>query len=271
MDKWVMLMVLTWCWVAERSSAGSCAAAKLCCQGRDSGCVIQKASPNAIIESPRDKPCYCDHACLRLGDCCPDFNQTCTVLDCSASEWTGWTECDNKCGPGQQTRSRAVLRPERNGGKPCSELSQSVGCQNYDACRRRARHFQVQETSLPSDGGTEEASFDSNFVPQVAEGYCAVFTILKVSKGCRRRLQSFREGSQVCVWCRKEGSPRQPRSCPADSEGAALSLAGVGRWELLNSPHDRHCHGKWLAEPRSLVRDNCHDGFCRGKALLSFL
>ena len=58
-------------------SAGSCRKAKLCCQGRDSGCVIQKASPNAIIESPQDKPCYCDHACLRLADCCDDFNDTC--------------------------------------------------------------------------------------------------------------------------------------------------------------------------------------------------
>lgn len=57
--------------------AGSCSSAKLCCQGRDSGCVIQKESPNAIIESPRDKPCYCDHACLKLADCCDDFKETC--------------------------------------------------------------------------------------------------------------------------------------------------------------------------------------------------
>ena len=68
----------------EPSAAGSCRAAKLCCQGRDSGCVIQKASPNAIIESPRDKPCYCDHACLKLGDCCHDFNETCGGMHATA-------------------------------------------------------------------------------------------------------------------------------------------------------------------------------------------
>lgn len=64
-------------WTVDFTAAGSCRAAKLCCQGRDSGCVIQKASPNAIIESPRDTPCYCDHACLKLNDCCDDFKESC--------------------------------------------------------------------------------------------------------------------------------------------------------------------------------------------------
>ncbi|KAK0156792.1 hypothetical protein PV327_011620, partial [Microctonus hyperodae] len=64
--------------LVDLSVGGSCKMAKLCCQGRDSGCVIQKASPNAIIESPKDKPCYCDHACLKLNDCCDDFRETCS-------------------------------------------------------------------------------------------------------------------------------------------------------------------------------------------------
>lgn len=57
--------------------AGSCREAKLCCPGRDSSCVVQKAPLNAIIEDLTDKPCYCDHACLKLGDCCPDFKDAC--------------------------------------------------------------------------------------------------------------------------------------------------------------------------------------------------
>lgn len=56
---------------------GSCKEAKLCCPGRDSSCVVQKAPLNAIIEDLNDKPCYCDHACLKLGDCCDDFKQAC--------------------------------------------------------------------------------------------------------------------------------------------------------------------------------------------------
>lgn len=58
--------------------ARSCREASLCCNGRDSSCVVQKAPINTIIEDPiNDKPCYCDHACLKLGDCCTDFKQFC--------------------------------------------------------------------------------------------------------------------------------------------------------------------------------------------------
>ncbi|EEB12933.1 conserved hypothetical protein [Pediculus humanus corporis] len=56
---------------------GSCREANLCCPGRDSSCVVQKAPINAIIEDLSDKPCYCDHACLKLGDCCSDFKVAC--------------------------------------------------------------------------------------------------------------------------------------------------------------------------------------------------
>lgn len=63
--------------VVQIVQAGSCKEAKLCCPGRDSACVVQKMSPNAIIEGPQDKPCYCDHACMKLGDCCTDFKDTC--------------------------------------------------------------------------------------------------------------------------------------------------------------------------------------------------
>jgi hypothetical protein len=58
-------------------SGGSCRESKLCCPGRDSSCVVQKAPINAIIEDLSDKPCYCDHACLKLGDCCSDFKDAC--------------------------------------------------------------------------------------------------------------------------------------------------------------------------------------------------
>ncbi|KAK3921081.1 Somatomedin-B and thrombospondin type-1 domain-containing protein [Frankliniella fusca] len=59
------------------AQAGSCRESKLCCPGRDSSCVVQKAPINAIIEDLSDKPCYCDHACLKLGDCCSDFKDAC--------------------------------------------------------------------------------------------------------------------------------------------------------------------------------------------------
>lgn len=63
--------------LAGHCGANYCRDANLCCPGRDSACVVQKAHQNAIIEDLTDKPCYCDHACLKLGDCCPDFRETC--------------------------------------------------------------------------------------------------------------------------------------------------------------------------------------------------
>lgn len=63
-------------WVGS-ADAGSCRESNLCCPGRDSSCVVQKTVINAIQEDLSDKPCYCDHACLKLGDCCSDFKDAC--------------------------------------------------------------------------------------------------------------------------------------------------------------------------------------------------
>ena len=50
---------------------------------------MQKTPINAIIEDPNDEPCYCDHGCLDVGDCCPDFKDYCggksTLYDLFAS------------------------------------------------------------------------------------------------------------------------------------------------------------------------------------------
>lgn len=58
-------------------STGSCKKSGMCCPGRDSSCVVQQAKPNEIIEDLDDIPCYCDHACLNIGDCCTDFKAAC--------------------------------------------------------------------------------------------------------------------------------------------------------------------------------------------------
>lgn len=76
MKFFVVVLALSLNWGCQ-VFAGSCREAKLCCPGRDSSCVVQKAPINAIIEDLSDKPCYCDHACLKLGDCCTDFKEAC--------------------------------------------------------------------------------------------------------------------------------------------------------------------------------------------------
>ena len=62
--------------IVQSSSAekGSCRAAKKCCDGKDSDCLVE----NSLIENNNYvEPCYCDHGCLDVGDCCPDFKDYC--------------------------------------------------------------------------------------------------------------------------------------------------------------------------------------------------
>lgn len=71
---WCLILVSI---LIQKAEAGSCRESALCCNGRDSSCVVQKTPINAIVEDVNEKPCYCDHACLKLGDCCEDFKSHC--------------------------------------------------------------------------------------------------------------------------------------------------------------------------------------------------
>lgn len=74
----LLLLTCTALWTTSPGScAGSCRKAAMCCRGRDSSCVVQKAPINSVIEDLSDQPCYCDHACMKVGDCCHDFKQHC--------------------------------------------------------------------------------------------------------------------------------------------------------------------------------------------------
>ena len=61
-------------------TANLCSSAGLCCRHRDSGCVVQHVFPNKSIDTS-ELPCYCDQACLRLDDCCPDYREFCSGRD----------------------------------------------------------------------------------------------------------------------------------------------------------------------------------------------
>ena len=75
-------------------SRGSCRAARKCCDGKDPNCVVQSgnknaASLNSILQNEDNEegfsdidlddimPCYCDHGCMSVGDCCSDFKDYC--------------------------------------------------------------------------------------------------------------------------------------------------------------------------------------------------
>ncbi|XP_025602958.2 somatomedin-B and thrombospondin type-1 domain-containing protein-like [Athalia rosae] len=242
--------------------AGSCKEAKLCCSGRDSACVVQKTSPNAIIEGPQDKPCYCDHACLKLGDCCNDFKDSCGVVDCAVSEWSQWSVCDSKCGPGSQTRSRIIVNADKNGGKHCPQLEESRGCQSSDDCHRRNYSAALKEVALllPKNlDGLPERSDENT----VSESYCVVFKVIRATKACCKdpSLAKLNAGSQVCVRCQARALRRVlDWRCQGDGESDG------DRWSILSSAH---CHGKWIRTLKTGPK--CDAAECQPQALFLFV
>ncbi|KAK7871272.1 hypothetical protein R5R35_007556 [Gryllus longicercus] len=244
--------LLTAAALVRPAAGGSCREAKLCCPGRDSSCVVQKAPINAIIEDLSDKPCYCDHACLKLGDCCPDFKDACGVVDCAVSPWGAWSACDADCGAGMMTRSRAVERQPENGGRHCPSLVQKRGCQGT-RCPHSAKSA-VKETAmlLPARLSASRRANQTNDIrrnlrlrypkdPAQHHEYCVQFEVLKASKACRKETAyaSLREGERVCVRCETQALRKAlGYRCPGHGVEDRAT-----RWTALAAPH---CHGKWI-------------------------
>ncbi|XP_067015657.2 somatomedin-B and thrombospondin type-1 domain-containing protein [Anabrus simplex] len=229
-------------------SCGSCRESKLCCSGRDSSCVVQKVQINTIIEDLSDKPCYCDHACLKLGDCCPDFKDACGVVDCLVTPWGPWSHCDVDCGTGRMMRSRTVQRQPENGGKHCPSLVQKRGCQ-VSPCPHTSRSA-ITETAmlLPATHPTNETNdiyrnprYRNSQDPEQHREYCVQFEVLKVSKGCRKdsNYSSLKRGQFVCVHCEMQ-TLRKSQSYHCLGHGAEDHPT---HWTSVSTPH---CHGKWI-------------------------
>ncbi|KPI99079.1 RPE-spondin [Papilio xuthus] len=254
--------------LAGQCCANSCRDANLCCPGRDSSCVVQKAHQNAIIDDVSDKPCYCDHACLKLGDCCPDFRETCGVTDCVISEWGPWSECDTGCGSGSMQRSRRVLQAAARGGRHCPDLIQRRACQAHHACAPDS-DIPLREESAMILPGSLSVSRHSNDTVDIRKNlrlrnpddpesnshreYCVQFEVLKVSKACHldSDYKALREGDTVCVMCETAALRRDLKwRC------AGHGVAGhATRFYALVAPH---CHGKWLRTKQDLdKRGDC--------------
>jgi len=254
---------------------GSCRAARMCCDGKDTECCPQKNDINSIVPDLEDVPCYCDHGCLDMGDCCPDFKDYCGVIDCEVSEWTEWSECSSKCGTGKSTRTRTVVRPESNGGVSCPDLSQSRVCQGEQCGRRptqsggrssgasrrhKSTSSALRETGmlLPGKYSQTEQKVDkydvrqnlkSFVVEENSDQYCVVFKVDKAMKSCSFNDEtiSLRRGNQVCVSC--ESKATRPHL------GDRCSGHGVNnkatRFKNVITPG---CHGRWT---RIEVSDSC--------------
>ncbi|XP_011308796.1 somatomedin-B and thrombospondin type-1 domain-containing protein [Fopius arisanus] len=274
-----MFFVIALCWVAGGVEAGSCRESSLCCSGKDSACVVQKVSINSASQGLTDKPCYCDHACLKLGDCCSDFKEACGVLDCIVSGWGQWSACDSDCGPGAQSRSRIVEREPENGGKHCPQLVQHRGCQGVK-CHKRNPKSALKEVALllPAELSEMRHINDSNDIRtnlrlrykdnsayDASKEYCVTFTVTKASKACVKEsgLSELSEGSRVCVRCQTQAL-RRVLDWRCEGDGGTEAM--ITRWSILSTPH---CHGKWLRTKKT--GPECDASLCQPKPHFIFV
>ncbi|XP_026848685.1 uncharacterized protein LOC6600734 [Drosophila persimilis] len=210
----VLLLLLATAMPLPMAAGGSCREAQLCCNGRDSSCVVQKAPVNAIIEDLSDKPCYCDHACLKLGDCCEDFKDHCGVLDCRAGDWSAWSECDKSCGNGMMTRRRQILQVAQNGGKHCPTLLQTRACQGFRCHGHREKKI-LREMALLLPAALSHnvnssairrnlrTGYRDSYGHNWDHGYCVEFEVIKASKACHKLppYNLMLEGDRITVRC----------------------------------------------------------------------
>lgn len=253
------------------SLSGSCREAAKCCHGKDTDCVVQKANTNSIIMDLDDEPCYCDHNCLNMGDCCPDFKEYCGVSDCAVSDWSGWSPCSSMCGSGQSTRTRRVTREQSNGGVTCPDLEQHKTCiGSSHSCRRShsrrgsGRHHKaaLRETGMLLPGKysemkkvlTDKYDVRSNLKSFVMKNnntdmYCVVFKVDKAMSACMYAEETvvLQAGRSVCVSCESKASrPHLGDRCSGHGVESKAT-----RFKNVITPG---CHGRWT---RMDVSDTC--------------
>ncbi|XP_060663411.1 uncharacterized protein LOC132796304 isoform X1 [Drosophila nasuta] len=243
------------------AEGGSCREAQLCCNGRDSSCVVQKAPINAIIEDLSDKPCYCDHACLKLGDCCDDFKDHCGVLDCQVGEWGAWGECDKSCGSGMMQRTRQILQAAQNGGKHCPTLLQKRACQGYRCHGHRDKKI-LREMALllpaslshsHSHNTNESSELRRNLRTRYRDSYkhnrdheyCVEFEVIKASKACHKLppYNLMLEGDRITVRCDLEAliqDKEQQGSSSSGGRGASTMTTTSTTTTTTTSTHKAH-------------------------------
>jgi len=260
--KFIIILILIKLAVAEK---GSCREARKCCDGKDADCVVQKADINAIIEDYLDdEPCYCDHGCMEVGDCCPDFKDYCGVIDCQVSEWSEWSKCNVACGKGTSTRTRQVLRPESNGGLQCPHVEEKQGCKASKCSKRRLDKVSAhRETAMLLPGKyatTRSQNYDvrsnlRSYTTKESETYCVVFRVDKAMKSCSKKKDTndLSYGNTVCVQCDNKAQ-RGHLGGRCQGHGAEGKRT---RFKNILTPR---CHGKWTRMEITTDCQSCKNG-----------
>lgn len=230
------------------AGSGSCAAAKKCCSGQDTDCAVTH-DLNFISSDP----CYCDHGCLDMGDCCADFKDYCGVLDCKVSSWSSWSSCSSSCGLGRSTRSRTVTHPAANGGAECPDLEQHRSCRTEGGCtdtRAKDKVSALRETAmlLPGKWSSKRATktwdvrqnLRSFVKPEQKDEYCVVFKVDKAMKSCllNKDTTQLHRGNEVCVSCESKAIREQLGDrCTGHGQ--------MGKQTRFKNVITPACHGRW--------------------------
>nr|XP_046915902.1 somatomedin-B and thrombospondin type-1 domain-containing protein-like [Dermatophagoides farinae] len=280
---------------------GSCRERNLCCSGRDSSCSIpiaqlnhqQQPSPllvrtqsisligNLLGQAIQDnngndaKECYCDSACITLGDCCPDYKDTCGVQDCIVSDWEQWSECNIACGVGTMNRTRRILSPPQNGGRECPDLNQRRACHGQH-CKVKDDEKMLREMAIilqSSFSVTRNIDADKDIrrnlrlnypkdpLKENINEYCVLFEVNKSHKSCETLTTDvyakLQEGKKVCVHC-QDAAMRSHLGYRCNGHGIK---GRATRWSLFNFSG---CNGRWTRiddeqQSSSVIIDgHCH-------------
>jgi len=250
----LLIGALSWCRVEAGQDGGSCAKARLCCDGKDTSCVVQPATSIDILTNDpraRQAPCYCDHGCLNVGDCCSDFKDYCGVMDCKVGEWSDWSSCDVTCGTGTSTRHRQVVHPESNGGAQCPTLEERKPCSATQCSKRyRDKVSALKESAMLLPGKYAKKSVRNRYdvrsnlrsyqKPKSSEGYCVVFQVDKATRSCLKNkdTRDMTLGNTVCVQCNS-------KAIKSELGGRCIGHGAEGKRTRFKNILSPRCHGKW--------------------------
>jgi hypothetical protein len=283
----VSLLLLVVLVVCPGSVDSSCAAAGRCCQGKDNDC---RGTSNSLVEdlglesvaagvqrsasNRTKKACFCDSACIDIGDCCADYRHSCPPQDCVlAADWQSWSDCSVRCGVGMRQRNRRIVRSALNGGKLCDATVQKAICYGTHCKETRAHgNVEMREMAklLPASLGEWRRSKLYNPNLDIRKNlfekqndlqnslnrpsYCAVYELTHVKSSCNVVVLknvahqpwtlNMTRGVHVCAEC-------QPTAMQTKLGGRCKG-AGLHRretqWMALGGVSG--CHGSWIMKTK---------------------
>jgi len=234
----------------------------------DRNTVLQHENGAKKFGSKSGAMCFCDSACLELHDCCSDYQTACRAVDCLVTDdWTEWSECDARCGPGVKQRTRPVLQHPLNGGRPCPLTVERIACEGTKCKVARANegHDELRETAkiIPSEFGAWRSNVKYDPYKDIRRNlferyqahskidrptYCMTFEFTEVWPACHldsehNLTNHLVEGLTACVECQPLA---MRKSLGTRCKGHGLMMKET-RWKAMLTSG---CHGKWILKSK---------------------